>query len=373
MRPNRGYGPAGVLATLLLAGCGAGAPEGATPERPAKQDRPKEPPAEVLASQEKLRQIGAAFLKADPNFPAGFAGADRRPILSWRVALLPQLGHKELFQRFRLNEPWDGPNNRKLLAEMPDIYKPTRGPVKEGHTYYQGFTGEHALFPPLGLPRVIKTATGETFNPILASRYRITDGTLYTFLIVEGGEPAPWTRPNDLPYDPAKPVPKLGGLFDGDFNACFCDGSVHLIPRTVPEKMLRALITPRGGEDVDLSTIGLPDPRRKAAAGKPAPAGNGTVTGTVRYKGVPLPGGKVVLHLDDALSNHPRRQFDDLKADGSFTLKDVYPTRYRVCVFTDQGLGKRFVRIPEMYRHPGTTPLRYEVKTGEQTFDIDLH
>jgi hypothetical protein len=371
MRPNKCYAPAGVLAALLLAGCGARPPQSAGPERPASRDQPRGPSAEVLASQEKLRRIGAAFLKGDPTYPAGLADLDRRPILSWRVALLPQLGHKELFQRFKLNEPWDGPNNRKLLAEMPDVYRPTRGPVKEGHTYYQTFTGEQAVFPALGLPGRIEAA-GEAPNPMYASRARIIDGTSYTLLVVEGGEPVPWTRPDDLPYDPAKPVPRLGGLFDGDFNACFCDGSVHLIPRTIPEKMLRALITPHGGEVVDLSAIGLPDPRRRAAA-SPAPApGTVTIRGKVRYKGEPLPGGRVALHVDKGLPNPPWVKFDDLKPDGSFTLKDVVtPGKYKVCVFTMQGLGK-FVRIPEKYRHPGTTPLTIDGTMDLHTLDIDL-
>jgi prepilin-type processing-associated H-X9-DG protein len=371
MHRNKHLGLAGVLSALLLAGCGDRPPEATGPERPAGQDRPKELPADVRQSQENLRQIGAAFLKYDLSCPAGFAGEDRKPILSWRVAILPQLGYKELFERFKINEPWDGPNNRKLLAEMPKVYRPARGSVKEGHTFYQGFTGPQAIFPALSIHHV-QTATGVVYRPMFYDRFKVTDGLSYTLLVVEGGEPVPWTRPNNLPYDPAKPVPKLGGQFTGDFNALFCDGSVHLIPRIIPEKMLRALITPQGGEDVDLSAIGLPDPRRGTAEKPPPPKGTGTITGKVRYQGQPLPTGKVTLHLDDGMPNAPWKKFDDLKADGSFTLKDVYPAKYRVCVITMEVSGKPFVRIPEKYHHPGTTPLTVDVKVGEQTLNIEL-
>src|SRR3954451_19781343 len=47
------------------------------------------------------------------KFPAS-AIRDRngRPLLSWRVALLPMLGESELYGRFKLDEPWDSPANR---------------------------------------------------------------------------------------------------------------------------------------------------------------------------------------------------------------------------------------------------------------------
>ena len=87
---------------------------------------------------------------------------------------------------------------------------------------------------------------------------------------------------------------------------------------------------------------------------------------------MPLPSGRVVLHIDDGSPNPPWRKFDDLKPDGSFSLKDVYTTKYKVCVFTNPGAGKSFVRIPEKYRHPGTTPLSVDVKAGQMTLDLDL-
>jgi hypothetical protein len=45
-----------------------------------------------------------------------------RPLHSWRVLLLPYLGHQTLQDKIRLDEPWDSPNNLPLLAEMPDVY-----------------------------------------------------------------------------------------------------------------------------------------------------------------------------------------------------------------------------------------------------------
>ena len=41
---------------------------------------------------------------------------------SWRVLLLPDLGHADLYAQYRFDEPWDGPHNRQLLARMPAVY-----------------------------------------------------------------------------------------------------------------------------------------------------------------------------------------------------------------------------------------------------------
>jgi hypothetical protein len=70
-------------------------------------------------------------------------------------------------------------------------------------------------------------------------------------MVVEAGDPVPWTKPDDLVFDPEKPLPKLGGEFPDIFNAAFCDGSVHEVTKKIDDKTLRALITRNGGEPVN--------------------------------------------------------------------------------------------------------------------------
>ena len=67
-------------------------------------------------------------------------------------------------------------------------------------------------------------------------------------MLVEAKKAVPWTKPEDVPFDAGKLVPKLGGLFEGIFNAAFADGSVHSMPLTISEEKLRAYITRNGGE-----------------------------------------------------------------------------------------------------------------------------
>lgn len=46
-----------------------------------------------------------------------------RPMHSWRALILEQLGEYKLAQAYRLDEPWDGPNNSQLLHYRPWHYR----------------------------------------------------------------------------------------------------------------------------------------------------------------------------------------------------------------------------------------------------------
>ncbi len=79
-----------------------------------------------------LAEIGKAmhqYLKVHEHFPpAAISSKDGKPLLSWRVALLPYLGHEELYKQFKLDEPWDSEHNQKLLDKMPRVYSSVSGP-----------------------------------------------------------------------------------------------------------------------------------------------------------------------------------------------------------------------------------------------------
>src|SRR5947209_411515 len=161
--------------------------------------------------------------------PAAVCGLDGKPLLSWRVVLLPFLEEGGLYDQFHLDEPWDSPHNIELLPKMPIIYGPYRNtPTKDGMTYFQAFVGPGAAF---------EGTTGLTFADF-------KDGTSNTFMIVEAWERVPWTKPEDLIFDPNGPLPRLGGIMkDGSFRALFADGHVQDMPQGVREDTVRAFIT----------------------------------------------------------------------------------------------------------------------------------
>ena len=75
----------------------------------------------------------------------------------------------------------------------------------------------------------------------------ITGGLPNTGFVFEAAEPVIWTKPDDLPPDEKKPLPKLGGHFDGEFHVLMGDGSVYRLRRDVKEDDLRKLINPTVG------------------------------------------------------------------------------------------------------------------------------
>jgi Protein of unknown function (DUF1559) len=167
-----------------------------------------------------LQQIGRAldrFHEAHHHWPANVYGANRQPLWSWRVLLLPYLGEEKLYKQFKLAEPYDSAHNSKLLAKRPMVFAPPTGPLQKGdRTFYRALAG----------------------------------------MVVEGGEPVRWTEPEELVYEQGKELPKLGGLFADRFYVLFRDSSVHAIGKDgFDEDKMRALLLRNQGQTVDLDEL----------------------------------------------------------------------------------------------------------------------
>ena len=79
------------------------------------------------------------------SFPPAFSrGKDGKPLLSWRVLLLPFLDQKALYDQFHLDEAWDSPHNRALVSKMPEVFHcpaEKAALAAEGKTRYLGARG----------------------------------------------------------------------------------------------------------------------------------------------------------------------------------------------------------------------------------------
>ena len=85
------------------------------------------------ACANRMRQLALAlqnYYATNGSFPPAYiVGKNGKPMHSWRVLILPYLDEKALFKEYDLAEPWDGPNNRKLLAKRPEVFACPSDPI----------------------------------------------------------------------------------------------------------------------------------------------------------------------------------------------------------------------------------------------------
>jgi hypothetical protein len=178
------------------------------------------------------------------TFPPAFSTSkDGKPLLSWRVLILPYAGQEALYKQFHLDEPWDSQHNKKLLSQMPDFYK-TLGNNAANTTTTLAVRGEKTVFP----------------GGKAVSEAEVKDGLDSTIMVVEveTAKAVPWTKPDDFQYDEKKPTAGLTSSAPygpGVFFALFCDGTLRWISNTADHAALCALFTRAGGEKVDLKTL----------------------------------------------------------------------------------------------------------------------
>jgi hypothetical protein len=121
--------------------------------------------------------------------PTQSADQPSPPAHSWRVRILPQLGYDELYAQYSFDEPWDGPNNVKLLEQMPREYgSPDTRDDQRHMTALQVVVGPNTAWPETG--------------PLAMEE--IVDSQSPTALVVECEDRlVPWTNPYDLTEDEA--------------------------------------------------------------------------------------------------------------------------------------------------------------------------
>ncbi|MBI1917777.1 MAG: DUF1559 domain-containing protein [Planctomycetes bacterium] len=157
----------------------------------------------------------------------------KKPLYSWRVALLPYLEQNDLYKKLKLDEPWDSPHNR-LLLQTPKVYQmPSAQPEWPGQTFIQVFTGPGTPF------------NGEQGPRLPAS---FPDGMSQTILIAESKVAVHWAAPQDIVYNKqGSPRRFLGNRYGMGPLVGMADGVARFVGPGVSDETLRRAIDPADG------------------------------------------------------------------------------------------------------------------------------
>ncbi len=188
-----------------------------------------------------LKQIGLAmhnYHDRHKSLPSAYT-VDKagKPLLRWRVLILPYLDQEALYKEFHLDEPWDSEHNRTIIDRMPPTYRCPGGGSRradQSKTTYLTPRVKATIFPGAEGIKIPK----------------ITDGTSNTIFVVDASNDraVTWTRPDDWDIDSKLDLKGIFGHHPGGTPFSFADGSVRFIKDSVAPGVLEKLITRDGGE-----------------------------------------------------------------------------------------------------------------------------
>jgi hypothetical protein len=168
--------------------------------------------------------------------PQASRDADGKPLLSWRVHLLPDLDQQALYDRFHLDEPWDSDHNKALIPLMPQIYVHPSVPVDQasGRTVFQIPRGKGTLY---------EGDTPPTDADI--DRLPVGRGQLVAFVATAPDRAVVWTKPEDVELTPETLFDRLLVSFGREVSVAMHDGSVIVIERFQDLDTLLPMFFPR--------------------------------------------------------------------------------------------------------------------------------
>jgi hypothetical protein len=195
-----------------------------------------------MQSTNNLKQLVLAmhnYHDTFSKFPAAYTtDKDGKPLLSWRVHVLPFIEQDDLYKQFHLDEPWDSEHNKKLIPKMPRIYMSSKKLPEAGLTTYLAPVGDGTVFP------------GKDAIQIKD----ITDGTSNTIICIDADDEhaVVWTKPDDLKANPKKPEAGLSTRHGDGYLFAMADGSVHFVSTKIDKKTLGLLFIRNSGQPKSL-------------------------------------------------------------------------------------------------------------------------
>ncbi len=193
--------------------------------------------ARRMSASNNLKQIGLAFHNYHSAYkklpPVAILDDNDKPLLSWRVAILPFIEEQALYEKFHLDEPWDSDHNIKLLKEMPVVFMDPSLPLEPGKTVFHANVGDD---------KIMKEGEDNRFRDI-------QDGLSNTIMVYEANatEATEWTKPANVELGD-DPIAQMGHIHQGGFHVLMGDGAVIFITHSIDTELLRNMLTRAGGE-----------------------------------------------------------------------------------------------------------------------------
>ena len=206
----------------------------------------------TTACRSNLRNFGLALsayhVKHGCYPPAVVNDAAGNPMHGWQVFLQPLLERVSFFERYDLNQSWDGPTNASIAAIDTDYAACASMAGKPGATSYFVVTGR-----------------GRWADNVAPRLKDMPDGPEQTILVVETHMVAiAWTQPRPLTVDEFLELARSEKLSvhkyqrhdwapwrDG-VHVLMADGEMRVLRADLDQRTWRALLTPAGGETIDL-------------------------------------------------------------------------------------------------------------------------
>ncbi|HTI50881.1 MAG TPA: DUF1559 domain-containing protein [Planctomycetaceae bacterium] len=192
-----------------------------------------------------LKQIALAlhnYHDAYKCFPPQYiADADGKPMHSWRVLVLPYLDQAGLYAQYKFDEPWDGPNNSRLLSSMPPVYScPSEGNPGSTMTAYAAVAGPNSIFRG-ATPIAIRDISDGASNTLMVGEVLASSASI------------PWMAPVDVDVTMHPTIGDPAGFSSnhvGGAQFTLADGSVRFVSQNIDAQTLEALFTIAGGEQI---------------------------------------------------------------------------------------------------------------------------
>lgn len=199
----------------------------------------------VMRSKYDLVQIGEALImyQADQGMmPVQSVGGTKdHPYVSWRGALLTLIGRADLAQQLRLDEPWNGPNNRAIARAWIDLYEDHGTIGTPPMTSYLAVVGPHTAIPERGSSVETKIS--------LDMIAKHCDPAKLIVVIEVPNSGVNWLEPRDLRVEDLKRTGLMGLIPPGGepphpegFNVLFADGHVETLPPYFPTEELAKML-----------------------------------------------------------------------------------------------------------------------------------